>query len=105
MAFGAKAMLVVQQRHLGAAAIGRVQVGGDVAFDNADCELVGVLVGAAPSTVVFPDPGELIRSSARIPLFSNAARLTFARTSFSAKIFSNTSTARLATVSIPAAPP
>lgn len=43
-AFGAKAMLVVQQRHLGAAAIGRVQVGGDVAFDNADCELVGVLV-------------------------------------------------------------
>ncbi|CNU39999.1 Uncharacterised protein [Mycobacterium tuberculosis] len=60
---------------------------------------------AAPSTVVFPDPGELIRSSARIPLFSNAARLTFARTSFSAKIFSNTSTARLATVSIPAAPP
>lgn len=44
VAFGAKAMLVVQQRHLGAAAIGRVQVGGDVAFDNADCELVGVLV-------------------------------------------------------------
>ncbi len=47
--------------------------------------VVGVLVNAAPNTVI-PDPGELIRSSARIPLFSNAARLTFARTSFSADL-------------------
>ncbi len=102
--FGAKAMLVVQQRHLGARPLARVQVGGDVALDNADCELVPACSSAAPSTSS-SRPSELIRSSARIPLFPNAARLTFARTSFSAKIFSTRRPLSLATVSIPAAPP
>ena len=45
----------------------------------------------AARIVVFPEPGELIRFSARIPLSANADRLRSARTSFSAKIDSNTS--------------
>ncbi len=45
----------------------------------------------AASTVVLPEPGELIRFSARMPLSSNAFRLTSARLSFSAKIASRTS--------------
>ena len=53
--------------------------------------VAGEFVEVARSTVVLPEPGELIRFSARIPFLAKMSRLMSARTSFSAKIDSSTS--------------